>query len=275
MRLSLGSATCLLLGGCAAGIMPAVPQDYSFPVSEILLHSVCELRHAFHELQVKHPKFPADKWVFGISLNPKAEKEWSVSLGLTGKSQVPPANFFNSWALGPGVQADVKGHRDGSASYTVKSAQLLEDVKYPLECDTVSENYHVLSQHLGIQAWLETLVSATDVGGLSKLTQVDKPTFNSQIVIVWNTSGSFTYNFPLGTDVASATGKYTQDETLTILITKATAETIKVQTLPVGGNFHNGKISAATTTTIDSAQQRLDQMQLEEILRNLQVSPAQ
>jgi hypothetical protein len=257
----------LLLSGCAAGI-PNISNDYALPVSEILTNTTCELRRAFEDIHQNHPKFDAGGWLIGISLSPKMENEWTANVGLTGKTKAAPATRFNSWSLGPGLQADIKGHRDGGVSYDIKSADLLDEAKFPFSCDLTSAHYNALAQHLGIRDWLAELISAQEPAG--KLVALDKPAYNTEVVIVWNGNGSFTYNFPLGTDVAGITGKYTKDETLSIALTKITTTgPIVVQTLPTGGVFGTpAKAVISTTSTIETAKQRLDQMQLEQVLKN-------
>ena len=257
---------------------PSLPHDASLPIKKILRQSICELRTAFADIQKQNkgqanPRFAADKWAVGITLTPKTDTETSLRAGLTGKSS-SANSFFNSWQLGSGSggQFDFKGHRDGSILYTVHSAQLLDEKNYPLDCNFDPAANHMLTSNFDIGGWLNRVADASE-SDLVKLTDLDKPSFNTQVVILFDGAGSFTYNFPLGTDLFGAYGKYSVDETLSILLTKdpGTSKDVVV-TLPSGGQFGNKQ----TTKTIQiptgvtpAAKDKLEGMQFEQLLRNL------
>jgi hypothetical protein len=260
----------LMAGGC--GAVPDMSPDYALPVREIIRHTICELRFALQDVARDYPSFGAKKWAIGITLTPKVDTEFSARAGLTGKSTSVTKQFFNTWAVGssPGAQLYSKGHRDGSVAFSVRSAALLDEKKYPVACDTQSAHYHALLAHLGIRDWLARTAATTEADDIGKLTKIDKPTYNSQIVIKMDGSGNFTYNFPLGTDFGGLMASYQSDQSLAIAFTPAPPDQRPVKTLPEGAPYVSGHDDKSISP---DAQSRLDLLQLEQVLRNLQVSP--
>src|SRR5260221_1377754 len=137
----------------SCAVIPDMPPDLALPVHDIILHAACELRAALISIRQTNPSFKSSSWAIAISLTPKIDTELSIRGGLTGKTAAGTPLRFGSWILGaaPGVEMDSKGHRDGSASYSLHASQLLDAKKYPLQCDNSSVTYHVLARNLGIQ----------------------------------------------------------------------------------------------------------------------------
>jgi hypothetical protein len=109
--------------------------------------------------------------------------------------------------------------------------------------------------------------------GVGDLAKVDKPTYTAEIYVKYNGGGSFTYNFPFGTDFASASANFDRDEVLSIALTPdQTVQTVRVRMLPSGGVF--GKKAPVTIVTVQgqNPESRLDAIQLEQSLRNLQLN---
>jgi len=109
---------------------------------------------------------------------------------------------------------------------------------------------------------------------VGQLASLDNPTFTSEIFVKFTGSGSFTYNFPLGTDFGSLSGSYDLDETLTIGLTAdPTKSVLFVQTLPNGGNFQDRPPDQVVTVSRVDPQAKLDsllyQQQVIEKLSNL------
>jgi hypothetical protein len=276
----MNSGRAILLAGsaCLAGcstLMPDIPPDPALPLQKIVEHTVCELRSGFRSVKASYPSAGADKWIIAISITPKVDTEVTASAGVTRKDSLITTAFFRSWTLGtaPGAQFDMKGHRDSAVNFNVKSAQLLSASSETLNCAISDFNDSVLAQHLGVDSWLNRIF-ATAQSSLSNLVQLDKPTFSSEIVIAFNGSGSFTFNFPIGTDFASLYGKYSSDEILSITMTKDTSQKIIVQTLPSGGVFAKNSVPI-TSISVISPEQRLDTLQLEQAIKNIRLSPTQ
>lgn len=274
-KLVAATSCALLLANCST--IPDLPDDFYLPIRQILLHATCELRKAFIDLNdPKYKSFGAPNWLVAVSLTPKADRQITAGAGLTGKSTIDPKRvYFNLWALGstgaPGAQIDVKGHREGYVSFSIHSRDLINEAKFPIYCEESTPAYHALSQNLGIKDWLVRNVQAKDytVGALAKL---DKPTFTSQIYVKYSGNGSFTYTFPLGTDFASLSGNYILDEQLSIALTPdPPPSTLSVRTLPPGGQFETRKPDIVVYPSSVDPQSRLDQIQLEQTLRNLQI----
>jgi len=264
---------CLSTNGCAN--VPSLPPDSDMPIKEILLHSACELRSAFHELDARnYPGFDAKKWVIGISLTPKVNSEGTISVGTTGKSTTDTKKrFFNTFVLGaaPGAAANQKGHSDGSITYIIRSKALLDAANHPLNCGSKPATGTPLARHLQIQDWLVRSVAAGD-SGIGGLTKIDKPTYTAEIYVKFNGSGSYTYNFPFGTAFAGASASYDKDEILSIALTPdQTPKVITVRTLPSGGVFGQPKANTVITVIGQEPSSRLDEIQLEQSLRNLQI----
>jgi hypothetical protein len=270
-RVSLVIPTVGLLASCAA--IPQMPPDYTLPISEIIHHAVCELRFAFQDIGQTNPNFGANSWAISVTLTPKVESELSARAGLTGKTNVNTQKFFNSWVVGaaPGAEVDVKGHRDGTVAYVIHSRDLLNEKKFPLVCDIGTSHYHELANNLGIRNWLGRIADAAE-GDVEHLIKLDKPTFNSQIVIKFDGAGNFTYNFPHGTDFGGAFASYFRDESLAIALTNDPdpARLKWVNTLPKSAGY-SSIIGVARSPISALAQQNLDLLRLEQTLKDLQV----
>lgn len=269
------ATACAMSQGCTT--IPDIPNDYSLPINEILRTSACELRTAFIDLSSdEYRSFGAANWLLAVTLTPKTNREVTAGVGLTGRNTSDAGRtYFNIWALGstgaPGAQFNLKGHRDSAVSYNIHSRDLLDPSRFPLHCNKSSPAYHALSEHLGVGEWLKRTIAAKDAA-LGSLAKIDKPTYSSQIYVKFTGNGSFTYTFPLGTNFASASGSYDLDETLSIALTPdPPKEVIRVQTLPSGGVFGVGKETVLLSRSNVDPQARLDQIQLEQTLRNLQV----
>jgi hypothetical protein len=274
----MGQASSILGAVVSAGAMaacatlPPMPPDYMLPVRQIVLHAACELRTALRTIEASHPSFKPGQWAISITLTPKLDTELSVRAGITGKSSSVTVPYFNTWVLGsaPGAEYDMKGHKDGTAKYTFHSAQLLDKYdKYPLDCDASTPTYHALADILGVYDWL-VRTSAAAEGPISKLTRVDAPTYNSQIVVQWDGSGNFTYNFPFGTNFAGLFASYKLDESLAIAFIwdPPPPKKLVVRTLPKGTGYFS--ISSAPPSHISpQAQSKLDLLSLEQTIRNL------
>ena len=109
-RAKAGLFLALTAGGCT--LIPDIPDDHNLPIIEILHHTTCELRDAFKELsQPGFEEFDAGKWLVGVSLAPKADREIIPGVGLTQKATIDPLRLrFLSWAV-PSAELDVKGNR--------------------------------------------------------------------------------------------------------------------------------------------------------------------
>jgi hypothetical protein len=264
-------ATCV----CNCAAVPDMAPDYMLPVKEIVLHAVCELRVGLKEVKKSYPSFHADEWAIGITVTPKVDTELSLRAGLTGKStSVASPAFFNSWIVGsaPGAEFDSKGHKDASVKYLIHSKALLAESTNPLPCDTTSGNYHALVRTLGIQDWLMRSAAAAE-GPIGKLTKADAPTFNAQVTVQWDGAGSFTYNFPFGTNFIGLYGSYKVDEAVALGFTPDPSPRKPLRTLPFGTDYASVKVQPPGTISA-SAQDRLDLLSLQQSIRNLETSTA-
>jgi hypothetical protein len=272
-----GLLRCVQLAFVAAfsvscSIVPDLPPDLSFPMREILLHATCELQFALRTFDTpQFKRFNARKWLITIALNPKTDAEITPGFGLTRKvPAVATATRFNTWALSaPGAQFDAKTERSGGVGFVFKSPGLIDD--HTLSCDTTSPSYHALAQHLGIREWLGRSVEAMYVTGTAEL---DKPTYDSDINIKFSASGSYTYTFPPGIDLASLSGSYAVDEQLNITFAPLnTTPPFTVVTLPHGGKgFDPNRAAPVSTTAVENAQVRTDFIRIEQELRKLPAS---
>ena len=268
--------------GCTA--IPEFPNDFDYPLQEILRYAVCELRDSYVELDDKRyfPHFKAENYSIKISLQPKVDREVDLKAGLTGKSTSLVKRYTNAWIGGafpgagaPGAGVDIRGHQDGNAYFVVKSANLLSKTLV-LDCDTNwSPAKHALSQNLGIRSWLLRSSHAAQSPDLQQVTDVDSHAFTAEIFVKFDAAGQFTYLFPLGTEFASFGGQYYTDQFLTITITNdPPKKPIKVQTIPGTLHEEGRHISAAQPASREispEARTRLDLLQLQQTLGNLQV----
>jgi hypothetical protein len=256
-----------LVCGCAQ--VPQMPPDYMLPVREIVLNAACELRSSLQHISQTNPEFLSHPWAISISVTPKIDSELSLRVGNTGKSTTLTKRYFNTWILGnaPGAEYDMKGHTDGSAAYNVKSDQLIDEQKYPLTCDRASPTYNALAAQLGIYDWLNRTAAAAE-GSIAGLTKIDKPTYNSEIIVTWDGAGSFTYNYPLGTDFFGFMGSYKIDESVAVAFTAEPKPTRKIRTLPNGTEYSS--VDTGPGSVSPAAQSRLDLLSLQQSITNLE-----
>lgn len=254
-----------------------MPPDFALPIQEILLRTTCELKEALSSLQLpEYQRFNPRQWVINVSLQPKVDTNVNFSGGWTRK--VPyensPARFV-TWALStPGLQLDLKGQRSGSITFAFDSSGQLMDDK-DLDCTVSTPSLHALAQHLGVGSWLRRTAVALSVAPSAK---PDKPTYNTTVTIKFAANGSYTFTFPPGTDLAALSGSYTLEEQLNISMVPIPPKPkpIVVVTLPQGDNFGrpvSRVIFAPVVTPLDDAKRRLDVIELEQAIRNLQVRP--
>ena len=120
-----------------------------------------------------------------------------------------------------------------------------------------------IDQAFGDQGLAGARRSGLDGGCL----EIDNPSFTAEVVIKFSGTGSWTYTFPLGTDLLTLSGYYQLDENLNITFT-AKAKTVHVVTLPVGGP---GRSDANQGRTFVSAVAIEDQQSsLQQIRQQLQ-----
>src|SRR5262249_22807187 len=155
-RVIFGYCAFSLLGtGCS--IIPDLPPERDMPVQEIMLHAVCELRAAFIDMSrdKRYVHFHVAEWSMNITLTPKVDTQLQAFMGYSGKSTVDKnALRLITWTLGtsPGLRADLEGHRDGTVTFPLTSAKLLDVKNYPLsQCKEYQRNAVALMQYLGVR----------------------------------------------------------------------------------------------------------------------------
>jgi hypothetical protein len=268
---SMGAILVASMFAASCATPPGMPPDFLLPVQKIVLHSVCELRFALRDIAISHPSFLKTEWAIAITLTPKIDTEGAFRAGLTGKSTtLPNPKYFNNWSVnGPGAEYDMKGHTDGTAAYLVTSTALLDkENKHPLDCDTSSTAYNALTRYLGIREWLERTAAAAE-GSIGGLTKLDKPTYNNGITITVDATGTFTYNYPFGTNFLNAMGSYKLDESVAIAFTaEDVKKTVHVRMLPSGAQYSSVSVAPSAVTT--AAKSRLDTLGLQQQIINLQ-----
>jgi hypothetical protein len=263
-----------LVGGlllCACSMIPEMPGDESLPLAEIVLNSSCELRQAFLQLDaMKLSSFAAKQWQIGITITPKIDKELTAGFGLTGKITTNAKRlYFTNWAIGgPGLQYDTRGTKNGQLVYNIKSSDLLDVKNFPLNCDVQTKTYSLLNNNLGIRDWIVRGVLAQEQS-VGNLATFDKPTYTAEIFVKFSGNGTYTYNFPFGTDFASLSGSYDMDESLSIALTSTPKATVIVATtLPGGGVFGKERSTTITTSTAVAAPTQLDTLQSQQNIIN-------
>ncbi|RJF74358.1 hypothetical protein D4Q52_12770 [Rhodopseudomonas palustris] len=256
------------LGGCA--VMPDIAPDWALPMREIMLHSACELQDALGALDHEVPPelFNARNWKIAITLNPKSEADIVPGAGLTRRDPVNTATRFSNWVVGGGngVALDMRGNRAGSVDFNFDSEKLILDRRLPCERETIS--YHSLTKNLAVKDWLYRSVQATALAGST----IENPKFTAQVVVKFNGSASYTYTFPVGTDLLTLGGYYQLDETLSIVFTKKPAVVAKYDlvTLPAGGAGFNRNQARPVSSTISILEdQQLSLQQIRQQLQNI------
>jgi len=262
-----------LLGGCSG--LPDLPSESVMPVQEIMLNAVCELRSAFTAVSQdpRFPKFKASEWAAAIVLTPRVDAEVAARLGATGKRSSSTSATRNiTWTLGtsPGVELDIKGHRDSAVTFTVHTSQLLDATPKLEEACPQRLTTVALTHYLGIYEWLERIIPEAG-GALETVTGVDKPVFNSQVIIKYDGGNAGpTWFIPNGsTYSATVFAARTEDMTLGIGFTPDPKKK-SVNTLP-----ENAPITKRRPSTVQAvspaALNRLDQIMQEETFRNLRI----
>jgi hypothetical protein len=277
--------------------------DYSLPLRAIVLHCVCELKDAFKAFDenpdplITMPDGFPKKWSASIVLTPKVDTDFNARAGLTGTSKGPNSNtFFNTWALGtsPGAGIDFKSNKSGSLTIYVHGKTLLDPMN-KLDCGEAKSTNHALAQDFGIKEWLDRLMHATGHVDLDGTASLDKPVFAAEITIKMDATGSFTYNFPFGTDFGLMGGWYQLDEQISIAFARDAQEAPNLVEFPPIAEKQAQKQGkrkgrAPFQETIQEAQKprvirrapqgvspeaksRLDNIQLEQTLRSLQLRP--
>lgn len=269
----LATAAVLALGaGCTS--IPSMPDEREVPVQEIVTTTICELRSTFMRLSDKkaHPGFRADEWGASIQLTPRVDTDVSLKFGMTRKSTLDSkALSFVTWTLGtqPGAELDVRGRRDGSATFVLHSSELVKrNDELDMLCTGRERTMHALAQYQGIYEWWSRLI--VQEAALAQFTKLDKPAFNSNIIVKFDIGNAGpTWVIPRGTTTFTVFGLRTVDLTLSLAFTRDPKRP-RVVTLPEGGLKQQGPPVRRDPVSPD-AQQRLDSIQQENILRNLRI----
>jgi len=263
--------------------------DFALPMREIIVHSICELKYALEDLRddpefrARSPWFKPDQWAASIALSPTVDTSTYLRGGMTGKTSQTDRRFF-SWVLGTGTGAglEAKGQSSGSATYVVHSAAILQR---DLDCTRNTFAYNALAQNLGIRGWLKRVAEAADFEAMGGTAALEKTSFGAKITIKMDGAGTFTYNFPnnvpFGTEFGAASGSYQLETILNIAFTD---DPPKPPRPPVPRTFPGREgvppkgvapprrpAAVAPSGVSEPARQRLDNIQLEQILRNLQI----
>ncbi|MGO9360095.1 MAG: hypothetical protein ACLP1D_20910 [Xanthobacteraceae bacterium] len=262
-------AAPLAIAMCGCSVVPDIPRDdFSLPIRAILWQTACELQETFVALDGNPAlkRFKAQKWLVSVSLAPKADTDVNVSGGVTRKSLHSPVNF-SSWNVsGPGLQLDDKGERSSGITFNFKSADLMKDKT--LKCPPDIPSVHALAQHLGVGSWLYRTAEAMAVASSAT---IDKPIYDTDITVKLAGNGTYTWNFAPGTNVVGFGGSYSLDEQLNITMAPiAETKKLTVTSLPVGDAF---TAPISSTVQVQSAQNRLDLVGIEQAIRKLQPSP--
>ncbi|WLC16285.1 hypothetical protein [Bradyrhizobium diazoefficiens] len=253
-------------GGCA--IMPELPVDWAMPQREIVLHSACEVQSALRAIALSHPPkkvFDPDGWTVKITLNPKVDADIQPGVGLTRRQPASAtASRFASWVVGGGNGAtlEMRGERTGSLDFDLDSSDLLRD---DLGCEHEPFSLHSLTKTIGIESWL---VRSVDAAILSH-SRLDKPSFSSEVVMKFNGSASYTYNFPTATDLVTMGGFYQLDEILNVnLVAKTPTVRISAITLPSNGKAFASQGSPAPSVTFSTQQTNASLQQILQAIQN-------
>lgn len=237
--LTVAFVLSLLLGGCVSA--PDLPNEFLFPVEEILHGAVCDLATGFNDV-APNKKFKAANWLISVKLAPKANTDLFGSMGGTRKNHPGNAIQLITWTFGtPGAQADMKGTQSGDVTYEIKSKSLLV-AGDPMACTAGGLHMRELRDRLGVADWLRRTSNAMTSD--PRVFDMHAATYNTDVVVRFTANGGYSYLFPSGTDVASLGGYYEVDKNLVISIAPLQAAPRQpVVTLPYGGEF--GEISIA------------------------------
>jgi len=125
---------------------------------------------------------------------------------------------------------------------------------------------HSLTKSIGIEEWLIRSVDASVVSH----SKIDKPSFSSEVFMKFNGGGSYTYNFPPGTDLVTLSGYYQLDEILNVnLVAKTPVVRITAVTLPPNGRgFVRNQGPVAPSVVFTLQETRGDLQQIEQAVRN-------
>jgi hypothetical protein len=274
-RCGVAALLCVSLCGCA--VIPDVPPDFALPIRDILVNSSCELKAAFLALAdpaaldaATFKRFKPQQWLITLSLTPRVDTDFAPGIGGTRKTLASTTKFA-TWAISaPGIQLDDKATRTGGVAYTYKSKDLMSDTT--LDCHNQSPTLIALTLELGVKQWLLRTASAMRV---SRSVNIDKPSFNSEFTIKLGGNGSWTYTFAPGTDLLSLAASYSLDVQFNIgMVPLADKKQLHLVSLPAGQDLTNGNAPEqrplVSSTTLDAAQYRLDTLQLEQAIRNIQ-----
>jgi len=258
----------IALGGCA--VLADIPPDFALPVQEIMSQTACELKDAFNSLEHSPyaKRFKPKQWLVTVALAPKTDTDLNAGVGGTRKAPyVGNPVAFVSWAIpAPGIQLDDKSERSSGVNFNFTSGKLMADKT--LQCPPATPSAHALAQHLGVGEWLRRTAKALSVASSAS---IDKPIYDTDITIKFSGSGSYTYTFAPGTDLASFGGSYSLDEQLNISMAPiADKHTITVVSLP---DWQGGATSIPSTVQVQAAQSRLDIIQLQQAIQSLKSSP--
>jgi hypothetical protein len=239
------------------------------PQSEIVLHSVCEVQSALRFIALnKAPKtvFDPAGWTVKITLNPKIDADIAPGAGLTRRTPTDTkAVRFANLVLGGsnGATLEMRGERTGNLDFVIDSAKLIGE---DLGCENEPFLLHSLTKSIGIEKWLIRSVDAAVVSH----SKIDKPSFSSEVFMKFNGSGSYTYTFPAGTDLATLSGFYQLDEILNInLVAKTPVVKITAVTLPNNGKgFVRNQGPLAPSVVYSLQETRGDLQQIEQAIRN-------
>lgn len=266
------TALAALVSGCLG--VPSLPDEREVPVQEIVASTICELRGTFVRLSDKsvHRGFKADEWGISLQLTPRVDTDLSLKLGMTRKSTLnSKALSFLTFTLGtqPGAEVDIRGRRDGSVTFVLHSSELVRrNDDLDGMCAGRDRSMHALAQYHGIYEWWTRLI--VQDAALAQITRLDKPAFNSNITVKFDIGNAGTTWFiPRGTTSFTVFGLRTVDLTLSLAFARDPKRP-RVVTLPEGGLKQEGA-AVRRDPVSPEAQQRLDSIQQENILRNLRI----
>lgn len=235
-----------------------------------MAQTACELQATFNSLEHSPyaARFKPQQWLVTVALAPKADTDVNAAGGWTRKRPfIGSPTTFGTWNIGgPGLQLDDKGERSSGVNFNFTSGELMADKT--LQCPPATPSAHVLAQHLGVGEWLYRTARALSVASSAS---IDKPIYDTDITIKFSGNGTYTFTFPPGTNIASFGGSYSLDEQLNISMAPIPAkQSIKVVSLPVGENF---KGVVTSSVQIESTQNRLDILQLQQAILSLKTNP--